>query len=252
MKSKLTLGAVLALFALVSTSASAAVIVDYAMTTVVSPSSGSLSLLPTVTDTNVTAPALVNQSGGTASGSNNYNGGTDRVSIWNTTNSDTTTTYAGAFAGNNYVTFSITPSAGYQMDLTSITFQAAAATSTTTTNRAFYLVTASSLAGFTSSSTVLSTDRTSVGGGTMPFQAATATNTVPQDYTVDLTSFAGLTTVQYFRFYLQTPTISQGLAFDDIIVNGTVSLTAVPEPSTYACLVGAVALGLVGVRRRRR
>ncbi|MFA6962190.1 MAG: hypothetical protein WC205_15655 [Opitutaceae bacterium] len=250
MNIKSTLGALLALLALVATSASGSVIVDYAMTTTVSPSNGTLDINPTVTASNVTAPALVNQSGSTATGSFVYNGGTDTVSSWATTFSSAATTYAGAFVANNYFTFSITPDAGYQLDLTSITFQVASGSSSTTSDRAFYLVTASSPSGFTSTSTVLSTDRTIGGGGTIAVQAATVTNTVPTDYTVDLSSFTGITSTQYFRFYLQTPTISQSLTFDDIIVNGTVS--AVPEPSAYALLAGSVLFTAVLCGRRRK
>lgn len=249
MKPTRTLGASLALLAFAATTASADVIVNYAMTATVSPSNAVLNVNPTVTAANVTAPALVNQSGSTASGSFVYNGGTDTVSSWQTTFSSAATTYAGAFVANNYFTFSITPDAGYQLNLTSITFQVASGSSSAS-DRAFYLVTASSPSGFTSGSTVLSTDRTTTGGGTIPLQAATATNTIPKDYTVDLTSFTGITTTQYFRFYLQTPTVSQALTFDDIIVNGTVS--AVPEPSTYASLAGVMALGFVASRRMKR
>jgi hypothetical protein len=247
MKSKLLLGSTLSLLAFAATSASADVIVNYAMTANGAGLATTLNVNPTTTATNVTAPALVNQSGSTASGSFVYNGNTDTVSSWQTTFSSAATNYAGAFVANNYFTFSITPDAGYKLDLTSITFQVASGSSSAS-DRAFYLVTASSPAGFTSSSTVLSTDRTTTGGGAIPLQAATATNTVPKDYTVDLTSFTGITTTQYFRFYLQTPTISQALTFDDIVVNGTVS--AIPEPSTYASIAGVVALGLV-MRRRR-
>ena len=250
MKSKLTLGTALALLALASTSASAAVIVNYAMTANAAALNSTLNVNPTTTAANVTATGLVNQSGAATTGSFSYNGGTDTVSSWATTFDSAATTYAGAFTAGNYFTFSITAGAGYQIDLTSISFQVASGSNSTTSNRAFYLVAASSPAGFTSSSTVLSTDRTPGGGGLIPVQAATITNTVPKDYSVDLTSFSGITTTQYFRFYLQTPTVSQALTFDDIIVNGTA--TAIPEPSTYACLVGAAALGLVVLRRRRR
>ncbi len=38
------------------------------------------------------------------------------------------------------------------------------------------------------------------------------------------------------------------IAFDEV----TLSVTAIPEPSTYAAIVGALALGAVAIRRRRR
>jgi hypothetical protein len=249
MKPTRTLGASLALLALAATTASADVIVNFAMTADGAALNSALNVNPTTTISNVTATGLVNQLGNATTNSFTYNGGTDRVSSWALLNSSASTTFAGAVVNGDYITFSITPGAGYQLDLTSITFQVASGSSSTTSNRAFYLVSESQPANFTSSSTVLSTDRTAFGGGTIPLQAgAGAIDTVPKDYTVDLTSFTGITTTQYFRFYLQAG-VSQALTFDDIVVNGTVS--AVPEPSTYASLAGLIALGLVASRRRK-
>lgn len=258
---KPTLGATCALLALLlaPSVASADVIVDYKMTAFGAPLNDPATAAPTTTAANVTATTLVNQSGGTFSGTNNYNGGSDRVTNWSVAVSSTAPTFADAISRGNFITFNLTVAPGFQINLTSITFQVAAATTATTSDRAFYLATETATTSFTASSTVFATDRTNPsppisGGptpGTIPYQNGTVNNTVPQNYSVDLTSLGAIssTQTQYFRFYLQAA-IGQSLSFDDIVVNGTV--TAVPEPSTYAALAGASALVLVSLRRRRR
>lgn len=255
MNTKLTLGAASALLALLASPASAAVLVDYKMTANGAGLNSTLSLSPTTSDANLVATGLVNQLGAATTASNNYNAGTDRVSIWNTASGTATVTYAAAFTGGNYFTFSVTANAGYEITLDSISFQAAAATSNAAANRSFYLVSETSAANFTSGSTVLLTDKTPNAGGTLPLQNATnAINTIPKDYSVSLASLGviGEGETRFFRFYLQTDTASQGIAFDDIVVNGTVSAVAIPEPSAFAELAGLAGLGLAGLRRRRR
>lgn len=55
----------------------------------------------------------------------------------------------------------------------------------------------------------------------------------------------------YFRWNFNTTGAnSQGIGLDNFSI--TASTSAIPEPSTYAAIVGAVALGFVAVRRRRR
>lgn len=54
----------------------------------------------------------------------------------------------------------------------------------------------------------------------------------------------------YFRWNFNTTgSNSQGIGLDNFSL--TASTSAIPEPSTYAAIVGAVALGYVAVRRRR-
>lgn len=251
MKSPLILAC--ACLAFSAASVSAAVLVDYKMTANGQGLNSTLSLSPTSSDANVTATGLLNQASAATTGSNNYNGGTDRVSIWNTTNANSgNTTFANAFSVGNFVTFSVTANSGFNVTLDSISFQAAAATSTATVNRAFHLVSETSAGAFSASSTVLLSDKTSNAGGTMPLQNATATNTVPKDYSVSLSSLAVVSegTTRFFRFYIQADSAGQGIAFDDIVVNGTVSASAVPEPSSYALLAGGGLLGFTLFRRR--
>lgn len=254
MNSKLTLGATGALLALIASSASAAVIVDYKMTASGQGLTSAVTPAPTSVAANVVATSLANQLGAGPGGSNNYNNGTDRVSFWATASGTSTVTYAAAFSSGNYVAFSVTANAGYAITLDSISFQAAAATSTATANRSFYLVSATSPAGFTNASPVLVSDKTPNAGGTLPLQNATnAINTIPKDYSVSLASLGVINEgeTRYFRFYLQTDTASQSLAFDDIVLTGTVA-SAIPEPASFAALAGIGVLGFVAARRRRR
>jgi hypothetical protein len=214
---------------------------------------GALSAEPTAFDANVSATGLRLQSGSAPTGSFAYNGNTDRV-ISAPGAVGGGTDFATAITNGNYLAFTLTPNAGYTMSLSSITFQAASGSTSLTSNRAFFLVSEATGGTFSASSAVLRTDRTPVGGGTMANQAATITNTIPTDYSVDLsgiTRFQSISSsaIQTFRLYIQVPTTTQAVTFDDIIVNGTV--TAIPEPSTFAAFAGFATLGLAFYRRRR-
>ncbi len=248
---KSTLALTCAVLSLAGT-ASAAVLVDYKMTAFGAALNSTATGAAYSSDANVTVTSLVNQAGSFTGGSDNYNAGTDRVSIWSTA-AGSATSYANAFSAGSFITFQITANAGYNVSFSSITFQVAAATAGPS-DRAFYLVSETTPGAFSGTSTVLSTDRTAAGSGTIPYQAGTTTNTVPQDYTVNLSSLGGLAAgeTRYFRFYLQTPTASQGIAFDDIVVNGTATASAVPEPSTTALLAGGALLGFTLLQRRTR
>jgi hypothetical protein len=256
MKSKLPSLATGALIVLLASQASATVIVDFAMTANGQALNSTLNVSPTTSDSSVTLTGLVNQAGVATTSSNNYNGGSDRVSIWNTTAASSgNVTYANAFTTGNFVTFSVTANSGFNITLDSISFQVAAATSTTTANRAFHLVSETSTGAFSASSTVLASDTTANAGGTLPLQnALNANNTTPKDYSVSLSSLNVISegTTRIFRFYIQTDTASQGIAFDDIVLNGTVSASAVPEPSSFALIAGASLLGLALCSRRRQ
>lgn len=254
MNSRHAITSTIALLGLLATSASAAVLVDFKMTASGQALNSTLSVSPTTSDANVTVTGLLNQAGQATTNSNNFNGGTDRVSIWSTAAANNgSVTYANAFTTGNFVTFSVTANAGFDITLDSISFQVAAATSTATANRAFHLVSETSTGAFSTSSSVLASDTTPNAGGTIPLQNATAINTVPKDYSVSLAGLGVISegTTRHFRFYLQTDTASQGIAFDDIVLNGTVTASAVPEPSAFALLAGVAGLGFAALRRRR-
>src|SRR5690606_27732804 len=127
MKSTLPCLAIRALLALLP--AQAAVLVDFKMTADGQGLASSLSVSPTTTTANVTVSGLLNQAGHATTYRNHCNGGTDRVSIWTTAlGSNGDVSFANAVALGNYVTFSITADAGFNITLDSISFQVAAAT----------------------------------------------------------------------------------------------------------------------------
>ncbi|MCF7689447.1 MAG: PEP-CTERM sorting domain-containing protein [Cephaloticoccus sp.] len=63
-----------------------------------------------------------------------------------------------------------------------------------------------------------------------------------------LSNYAGTYATTWSDGYIQTSAALTNFTFTSV----TIATTAVPEPSTYAALVGLLALGFVGVRRRRR
>lgn len=255
MNSKLTLGAAGALLALVASSASAAVLVDYKMTAPSTALNSSTYLGPTALFENVGSTFLVNHLGNPNSGSNVIENGTDRITTWNSTTgsgASTPVTFANAFTAGNYVTFTVSVAEGFQIAFDSISFQAGIASSSDTARRGVFLVTETSASNFSASSTVLASDVTAPAGGTLVRYASPEGNTMPLTYSSSLAGLGvlGSGQTQIFRIYFQTQDASQGIFLDDIVINGTVS--AIPEPSAFAALAGLAGLGLAATRRRRR
>ena len=135
-------------------------------------------------------------------------------------------TWTGSVPGTNYFTFTLTPSAGYSLSVTSVSF---GSRSTTTGPTAFSLrSSADSYAG-------------SLLGGSLNNDSNWYSS---GNQSVSLT-FSSATT---FRLYASGASSSGGtLRIDDFRINGT--LSAVPEPSTYALIFGATALAFA-IRRR--
>lgn len=253
MKSSLTLGAACALLA---TSASAAVLVDYKMTAPAAALNSAFYIGHTALHANIGATPLANHQNAGNTGSEVLEAGTDRVTTWNSTagsGATTDVTYANAFTAGNYVTFTITADAGYQITFDSISFQAGIASSNSAARRGVFLVTETSAEAFSDSSTVLTGDVTGAAavGGTLVYYASPTNSTAPLTYNASLSglSVLGEGQTQIFRLYFQTQDANQGIFLDDIVINGTVS--AVPEPSAFALLAGAAVLGAVALRRRR-
>ena len=136
---------------------------------------------------------------------------------------------------NNYVFFTITPASGYQVTLTSFSYYYA---STSTGPSSVSLFASSD--GYASSLT----------GSQSLTQAAgslVAADWHQNNTSITLT-FSSPTT---FRLTGTGASGSTGaLRLDAVTLNGSVS--AIPEPSTYAAIFGVAALGFAGWHRRRQ
>ena len=174
-----------------------------------------------------------------------------------------TVSLAQDYANSTYFQFTLAPSGGQLLDLTSLSFNVVAATTTTTANREFFME--SDKTGFgTTSANVLYGGATqsalNPGGGInwsgtlIPFND-TAANTGPYGETLFSVDLSGNSLLQNisdsvtFRFYIGTDTTSQNLGFDNLTVGGLIA--PVPEPSTVVML-GLGAFALLAIRGRCR
>ena len=180
-----------------------------------------------ITLNNVTAPYRSTFANLTQTGSNFL--AVSPTITQSTVNLSTTLTNA------TYLSFTFTPASGFSLSMDSLTFGAFAGGSST---RSFYVF--SSLSGFTTADPLLSV-------------TYSASGTVINNYSITLSgmpAYQNVTGPVEFRIYDQAGGTSSSIEIgNNIILNGTVS--AIPEPSTYAALVGGFSLTIVALRRRR-
>lgn len=151
-------------------------------------------------------------------------------------NSVGATTEAAAVSGNVYAEFSLTPTAGNKLDLTTLTLDAWSASSTA--SRSFF-VRYSPDPTFAFSSTLI------------PATSAPSSGSSPAAVSGNI-NITDLTSAIYFRIYGFDPgsgSPNRGLQYDNITVSGSVS--PIPEPSTYALMGGLGLVGFAGYRRWR-
>lgn len=146
-------------------------------------------------------------------------------------------TQAAAVTAGDYFTFTITPTTGTTLNLSSLTFDYANYTNDGTfpTETFFARSNQDSFAANLASAVTATTGSAGV--------FATATITLGA-------AFQNLTTPVEFRIYLSDGTndADRGALIDNVVLNGT----AIPEPSTWAMLgVGSILL-LAGQKLRRR
>jgi hypothetical protein len=207
------------------TAADAAVLARYDFTTA---SNGNL--VPASTDANVTASNVTGGASTTLAVSGGYY--VNAVFMTASRSNDT--------AATAYFQTTITAAPGYELDLTSYTFDGARGGGSTPRS---YDV-RSSVGG-------LAITDTSLLSGTFdtarPAAAQPATGTMPT-FTIDLSgpAYQNLSTLT-IRTYFYTPTTAQNIDLDNFTYNGTAS--AVPEPATLS-LLGVSAAALLGRRRR--
>jgi hypothetical protein len=147
------------------------------------------------------------------------------------------TTPAAAVANNQFFQFTTTPNAGFELDLTSLTFDAGRGGASTP--RGFVL--RSSLDGFS----------TDIATATIPTVQPTLTN-----FSIDLTgaAFQNINTAVTFRIYGFAPAANGvGNFYDNLTLNGEVVTEAVvPEPSSVTMAITAAVFGFGLARRRKR
>lgn len=151
------------------------------------------------------------------------------------------TSLNNAIAAGDYFTFTLSADSGYSLSLSTVTLRLFNTTSGPT-NAALF----SSVGGFSSGSAAIT--------------SFSLTGNANNDQTITLSSgsFSNLTGTVEFRLYAYgggTSTTDKlrfrDLTGNDLTVTGT--LSAIPEPSTYAAIAGAVSLlGTVYWRRRQR
>lgn len=153
----------------------------------------------------------------------------------------TETSLSSAISANDYISITVTASGGFEIDFTSIDFLTGIASSLTENN--FNVSLQSDATGFNDSSSL---------------HDYSFSNTSPSAQSVTLSGVSGLQNrigSTEFRLYGWKDSDGGTSTFrirsnsgDDLEIFGSVS--AVPEPSSFAALMGLGALGLVATRRR--
>lgn len=156
-------------------------------------------------------------------------------------NSFNKTSLSAAISGGDYLSFSITPSAGNTLSISSITLTSGVSTAVTDFNVSLL----SSATGFTSANSLYNY---SFGTAGAPAQSITLSGTpalqsVSGSIEFRLYGWRDVSGTSTFR--LRT------LSGNDLVINGSTAAIAIPEPSTYAAIVGLVSLSGVLLRRRR-
>ncbi len=222
----------LALFSLAAVfglSADAAVIVQYAFPAAGGTGAGNLAASTTLDDTSNTAIA---SGGGLGVFATDWG---ISSSAGNPANSHFVRSSVITGAADDYISFTVTPDAGYEMDLTSLTFDYFLTANVSTDSGTWDL--RSSADGYAGILTTASATNTSTGWTTASANLSAAT-------------FQDVTTAIEFRIYFSDNNTQAGtvLRTDNITLNGGVSL--VPEPSAAAAFGLGIGCLLLKIRSR--
>ena len=148
-----------------------------------------------------------------------------------------------AIADGDYFNFSVTPDAGYEMDLTSFQFDFGYTRNGSFEGKQFKAYLLTSIDGFVDAGDIVGSKTIDIGPNTStPVYTAT---------TIDLSGaqFQNITSATEFRIYIADNTGANDYIhrIDNITLNGSVSV--IPEPATFG-LLGFGALVTMVLRRR--
>jgi MYXO-CTERM domain-containing protein len=178
-------------------------------------------------------------------------GGVFSFTTWTTGATNGSNTFTGGRDATDYFQFTVTPSAGFNLTLASLTFSAGR---TSTGARQFSI--RSSLDGFATNLTASVTDANMsvVGSNVFQFSDNATTSIFGGDkITLGGTAFTNVSAPITFRIYAYNAESGAGaFRIDDFSINGSASLSAVPEPASTAAAIGGVALLAAWRRRRHR
>ncbi len=200
-------------------------------------------------DANVTASMLVNA---VSAGSANTNANFSTTTYNAYAKSNLVSGGGGTPSSTSWLTFNVSANDDYELNLTSLTFKFGGSNANTSGSVSYtpaYTV-SYSYDNFETAGIVPATGGTGSASLTIAFGTSNVANTA----TIDLSSIGGIASSETitFRIALSDNLNTQNVScrVDDLVLAGTVAASSVPEPSTYAIIAGALALGLVVARRR--
>ena len=242
----------MACFAILVHSSTAAVLVQYTFSTGTDSAANATFSATTsfanTTHSSITAGAGITiQTLGTNTASGTYVTTTNTISNTGGAAADYTvfapvgfaeTTIADAVANNDYFQFTLEADGAFELDLSSIYFDAASGGDSSST-RQFQL--RYSTDGFTTHTALATETASPITGSIAPFQSNWLR------YTYSLASLPDTSDTVTFRIYGTTGHAVRQIRFDNLTVEGSV----IPEPSTYVLLSAGLAM-IVILRRRHK
>lgn len=183
-------------------------------------------------------------SGGLIRGSGITTGGTPPADVWGGTGWDTSaTTVAAAISAGEFVTFTLSASTGYQFSLTALSANFRRSASGPSSFQWQYSTNGSSFTDIGSPFSYTGTETNGLAQTSITLSGISALQNIGSSTTL---------TLRLVTYGANGSTGSWGfgrLAGNDLALTG--SVTAIPEPATYAAMAGAVALlGVMAIRRR--